>query len=895
MKLIATGKYQLVTKNKKTILYVILIFFLPQTNLLAQTYKLTFNNIPLSEALVHVSGQLDIKVAFDSKKLGAITINKDVTGNSAVEVMANLLRDTGFDFKLKYDRFLITESENEDTADSYQVIGSVSDRVSDEHLPYATVVLYNRNLFVSASENGSFCFKNITTNPVHLLISYIGYNPLDTTILMTDHQVNYNLKLDRRIQPIDTIVVKATKLKMVDLRNDVDFATTIDPARLNDLPVLAETDIFRMLQLIPGISYPENSQGMSIRGGSCDQNLVLFDGQILYNLSHYYGVVSALNPNVIKDLQVYKGGYDSRFGERVSGIVDITGKTGNQTRPTLYGDLNLLSANLTTELPVGKKISFIGAVRRSYSDMYSTGLSSGLYDRNMSLFHGNSATIINQTRPKFYFYDYNAKLTFKPSNVESISISTYGGKDYFKNAYSGSSDSLLIHSVDNNSWSNYGISANWLRQWNESFFSCLQTGLSGYMNQSSNATTIDRTFALDVDHSYLPSPVDTFNTFSQNKLSDIFFSNRNNYKVSNNNQFDFGFLVRKNTLYYHKDAEKVYVYDNMNQSGYTASAYLQDRLLFLNRLILKPGLRLSYYKNTDSWYAEPRFSSNYRFSDAFSIRIATGRYYQFINQVLAQQETGYNKNFWVMADNKDHPPVASNHYIAGFTAEKGRFLLDAEAYYKTFTGLQEYVFVSQFLEHSDFPKYFPGNGSGDPSPENNKPSYYITGKGRSYGLDLLLRYKGRNFTSWLSYSRGNSIQNYSEINFDNDIPAPTDQPFQLSWTNMLYAGKWNFGTIMLYSSGRPYIDYATSNTTPPIERNYKRLPDYFRTDLSANRNFSIRKMTFKAGLAFINVFNTKNYFDVNTQKFDFENSTFSETTLIQSQPFSINMFIHFVI
>jgi len=895
MKLTRREKYQSAIRNKRTIVYVTLISFLFSSNLLAQTYRLTFNNIPLSDALVEVSGQLGIKVAFDSKKLGSIIISKEVSGETPGEVISSLLRSTGYEFRIKYDRYLITEKGKEEKNTGYQLMGCVSDRSTEEHLPYATVILYNKNLFASASENGSFCFKNIDTGNVHLQVSYIGYNPLDTTILLTGHQTTFNLKLNRRIESIDTIVVKATRLEMVDLRNDVDFATIIDPSRLNDLPVLAETDVFRMLQLIPGISYTENAQGLSIRGGSSDQNLVLFDGQVLYNLSHCYGLVSAINPNVIKDLQVYKGGYDSRFGERVSGIVDITGKTGNQTRPTVYGDLNLLSANIAIEIPAGKKLSFIGAARRSYSDMYSTGLSNRLYDRNINWLRGDSVRILDRTRPKYYFYDYNAKLTFRPDNMESFSISTYGGKDYFRNSYSGSSDSLFIFSTDKNTWSNRGLSISWLKLWDGSFYSSLQAGSSGYKNISSNTTTIDRSQTSHVDPVFLPTPISTFNTYSNNILGDLFISSRNNFKISNRNQADFGFLARRNTIYYHKDAENVFVYDNMRQSGWSASAFIQDRINIFERLILKPGIRMSYYNNSGKLYAEPRFSANFKASEAFSFRIATGRYYQFINQVLAQQETGYNKNFWVMTDRKDHPAVSSNHYIAGFTAENGRFLLDAEAYYKTFSGIQEYVFVSQFLEHSNFPDYFPGNGTGAPPPKDKRASFYVTGKGKSYGLDLLLRYKGRIYTSWFSWSLGHSRQNFPEINSGSEIPAPADQPFQISWTNMFSLSKWNLGTILLYSAGRPYIDYTTSSNHLPIERSYKRLPEYFRTDLSVNRNFSAGRIKLKGGIALINLFNTKNYFDVNTRKFDFENSSFSETTLIQSQPFSINLFIHFAL
>ena len=324
----------------------------------------------------------------------------------------------------------------------------------------------------------------------------------------------------------------------------------------------------------------------------------------------------------------------------------------------------------------------------------------------------------------------------------------------------------------------------------------------------------------------------------------------------------------------------------------TSTIYLQDKILLSDKLIIKPGFRISYYSGQNKLFLEPRFSVNYKFSESLSARIAAGRYYQFISQVLAQQETGYNKNFWVLADDSLHPAISSDHFIAGFTAEKGRFLFDAEAYFKTFSGLQEYIFLSQYLKNSDFPNYFPKKGE-----ENNgytSPSYYVTGAGQSYGIDLLLRYKSRIYTSWISFSLGRSLQHYHQINYDQEIPSPADQPYQMSWTNMLSLGKWNFGTITLLYSGKPYIDFTHSSAYPEIVRNYQRLPDYFRSDVSVNYNFSVLKMKFKTGATVYNIFNTQNYFDINNRKFDFENNSFSETTLIRSQSLSVNFFIHFI-
>ena len=896
MRLEVTGKYLLLKLSNNNLFWIAIFLFLIIPGLKAQNYRQTFKNTSLSEALVTISKQYNIKVAFDSGRLNSFNINREITGNTIDEFISDLLLNSGFEYKYRYDRYLIIprKSDNNDSLrEGGQITGSVSDKETGEFLPYATIVFNDQNILASASQNGSFFIKNIYSNPVHLMISYIGYNPLDTTITWIDPQTNFDFRLSRKEHLLDTIVIKGEKLEMINLRNDVDFATTIDPARLSDLPVLAETDVFRMLQLMPGISYAENSSGMSIRGGSSDQNLILFDGQTLYNLSHYYGVVSALNPNVIKDLQIYKGGYDSRFGERVSGIVDITGKSGNQVRPTVYGDVNLLSANVTTELPVSKKITILGAFRRSYSDIYSTGFSKGLFERNMDWFGRDSINIVNQTRPKFYFYDYNGKLTFRPDKAETFFVSFYGGRDHYENSYSGTSNMLKIDGTDNNTWSNYGVSTNWVRQWNESIFSNIQIGTSGYTNMSSNLTTIDRTKNLADSIPSLPDSINLFNTFNQNELGDIYLSVRNTLNVSNNNQLNFGFLTRRNTIYYHKDAEKVYVYDNTNQTGWTTSAYVQDKIRASDKLTVKPGFRLTFYNGTGKLYFEPRFSANYRISNALSVRMAAGKYYQFINQVLAQQETAYNKNFWVLADDYLHPAVNSNHFILGFTAEKGRFLLDAETYIKSYSGLQEYIFMSQFLKNSDFHDMFPKKLQ-PPEPDPSRPSYFLTGNGRSYGLDLMLKYESSRFTSWLSYSYGRSLHQFKDINFGEDIPAPTDLPHQFSWTNMVTAGKWNFGTITLLSSGRSYVDFTKGTNSLPLVRTYKRLPDYFRSDFSVNYNFSVRKAKFKTGATFINIFNTENYFDINTRRFDFENNSFSETTLTQSQAFSINLFVHFV-
>jgi ferric enterobactin receptor len=888
--------------HSKIKLCLIFLFFLSYIESKAQQLKFTFDNVPLSEALIKSAEKFNFKVAFDADKLHSIFINRDVTGNTKEEFIQDLLLNSGYDFQYKHDNFLIIPqklSSVEFANKECNLVGSISDKETGEQLPYASIFLFNQDLnrSTAASNYGTFSIKNIATNPVHILISLIGYYPVDTFIHWTNNSlVNCDFKLFKRVQLMDTVVIKENRLDMVDFRNNVDFATTINPSKLIDLPILAETDIFRTLQLLPGIRYSENSSELSIRGGSSDQNLVLFDGQTLYNLSHYYGVISSLNPNVIKDIQVFKGGYDSRYGERVSGIIDITGKTGNQLRPTIYGDLNLVSGNLTAEVPISKKLTVVVAGRRSYSDIYATSFSNNLFKSVTNDFHRDSTTqIVSSTKPYFYFYDYNTKISYRLSDRELLSFSLYGGKDFFDNSYTGTTNSVYVDTQEKNYWSNYGLSGTWMKQWNNSFFTNLQFGTSGYSNIAINKTAIEHP-----NDPVFPNPnkgPNNINTYDQNDLKDFSASFRNTYDLSQRNQLDFGILYRLNNIYYHKDANQTNIYDNFHQMSWVSSVYFQDRISLWKDLTIKPGMRLNYYNGNRRISIEPRFSANYNISKNLSVRLATGRYSQFISQVYAIQETGYNKNFWVMADDSLHPVVDANHYIIGSSYELGKFLLDAEVYYKSYSGLQEYLFDSPYNSNASLPpNQYKVETQKESSFADQHSSYFIYGKGKSYGLDLFLRYKTSAYTAWISYSLGRSLHQFPEINKNSEIPAPNDQIHQLSLTNMFSVGKWNFGCIGLFSTGRPYLDqpFHQRDGLPTIQY-YKRMPDFFRCDLSANYNFKIKNSHLKIGATIINISNNTNYFDMNTRKFDYENSSFSQTTLIQSQALSLNLFLHFVL
>lgn len=309
----------------------------------------------------------------------------------------------------------------------------------------------------------------------------------------------------------------------------------------------------------------------------------------------------------------------------------------------------------------------------------------------------------------------------------------------------------------------------------------------------------------------------------------------------------------------------------------------------VRNLSFKLGGRINGYNRSPKIYYEPRLSANYRIGDWLNLKLATGRYYQFLSKVAPSQSYGYNRDFWVIADDEKHPVQSADHFIAGTTLTYKRFSLDAEFYYKTIDGIQLFLYIPPFQKNVDPGRFIPPGQA----KKVQLPSKFITGEGSSTGIDLLLKYESNRFTSWLAYSRGNAKRNFKEINHNEDIPAPFDKANEFKWTNLFTFGQWNFSGMWIYSTGQPYVASQTVDKTLTASFNYDRLPDFKRLDLAANYNLQIQKVRIKLGMSVINVLNQENYNDIYSRNFNFDSTSFNETTYVRSLGISPNFFISF--
>ena len=866
---------------------------------MAQDLYFQFSGTNLSEALLSIAERSGSNIAFDAERLGHALVDREISGENTSELLDALLDGTEFNFLQQYGSYLIINKHDKTGIRAHTNEGArgiLLDANTGKALPWADIYLDSLKTHLYASSDGSFLIPSTNSESRDIYMTYLGYHPIDTTVSTDGSSGPYIFRMEQKSELLEQVEIETPKMPMLELGRDAS-QYSLRPASFINLPSYGETDLFSALELLPGISYSQNAAELSIRGGSGDQNLVLFDGFTLYNLDHYFGAFSALNPNVVENLQVFKGGFDSRYGERVSGIIDAKGKSGDSLLTSVYGGINLLSTNLTVEAPLSQKFSMLLSGRLGYSSIFSNFMIENIYeDQNISASPWSGGRKQSDIDPKYNFYDFNIKLRYHIREDEEISLSAYGGRDNLELKDQVVRRYISTNILDDSQWNNYGVGLTWSKNWNKHFSSSLQAGASGFINRYSSFVSI---FQDSIGFPAVPGPGGSdilpagedqaqYGYNEQNYLGDLYLSFRNTYQLNPAHKLDFGIIARNQ--FYSLNTESGQTGTTYVSSGSSGlwSVFLQDVITPTTNFMVKPGLRMNYHPLTRDFYPEPRLSANYLFDNGFRLKFSAGRYYQFVSKVASGQSYGYNREFWVLADNQQYPVLSSNHLILGSAYESGKITLDIEAYYKTFVGLQQQVTIVDGPDRYDFRRQ-PPVLSFNTSPT----SIIVSGSGRSFGLDFLLKYQERNYQGWVSYSLGRSLQNYDMINEGNDIPAPVDRLHALDLTQMYSTGNWNFSLVYLFSTGQPYIVANREQEEQMVYQTFRRLPNYHRLDVSANYSFHLKKARFRLGLSIINLLDRQNYYDIDRRNFLFNNISYEETSIIKSQGITPNVFLQF--
>ena len=798
----------------------------------------------------------------------------------------------------KYGTFYIEKEENDNQTQKikakknyfgppqsfdYNLTGIVRDRSTGEALPFTTIKIKSNNKGVTSNVDGYFTLLKVPTDTNTLVVEYVGYEKVEVFLTPMTEKKNFLIELIPSTNELNEVKVTAARGDVVLSKKEEVSVIKMTPKQLEKLPNLGEKDVMRSFQLMPGVSASnESSSGLYVRGGTPDQNLVLYDGFTVYQVDHLYGFFSAFNANALKDVQLYKGGFESRFGGRLSSVTEITGKEGNQKKINIGGDLSLLSTNLFIEVPIGEKFSSIVAFRRSYKGfMYNE-----IFDKfNKSSSSSSSSTStgpggrpMQNVKVSSYFYDLNGKFTYKPTSKDIISLSIFNGTDKLDNSSSSDSPSFglsnsnfSMSSTDLTKYGNIGSSLKWSRKWNDKFYGNTIISYSNYYSDRDKSQTRTTT-ATSGDETTSKNGI-----LEKNDLRDYSLKTDYQWDFLTFSQLQFGaYATYYDIKYTYAQNDTSTVLDKQNKAV-LAGGYLQNKItLFKNRINILPGIRSSYFETTKKMYYEPRLTLSVNLTKRFTLKAATGKYYQFANRITREDILSGSKDFWLLSDGKSVPVSSSVHYIAGLSYETNNYLFSAEGYYKELKNLTEYSL--RF----------------NPSPMGVSYSEnFFSGYGFSKGVEFLAQKKSGKFNGWVSYTLGQSHSRF-QVYSDTYYPSNQDVTNEFKIVLLYKYKRWDFSATWVYATGRPYtapsgaygitlLDGSTQDYFTVTTKNGLRLPDYHRCDISANYKLlggeKGQKKRKEIGYISFAIFNLYNRTNIWYKQYTIDNGSIVETNV----------------
>lgn len=482
----------------------------------------SFQDESLSVVMIELKINHQLQFEYEETLVEGIRVTTSFKKASLDFAMKKILEGTEIDFEITAPRSIrlfpkrqkpkVDWSTIKPTRENFNVSGVVKDKNTGETLPFATVTAKGNNNGVTTNIDGYFTLFDVPFDTSVLVVNYIGYqNKLVRLSPETDVSQLDMLLEDFGVQLLE-IVVKSNKEEQLLSASTGISRIGISPAALAKLPSYGEKDIFRSLQLLPGVSGSnESSSGLYVRGGTPDQNLVLFDGFTVYHVDHLFGFFSAFNANAVKDVQLYKGGFDAKYGGRLSSVVELTGKEGNTKEFNMGLGLSLLSVNAFVEAPFADgKGSFLVAGRRSFQSSFYNNIFDAYTESNEAASTETGGRIAQlETQPNTFFYDLNAKASYRPNSKDVFSFSFYNGQDNLDN--SSSLDESVFTSrginidfsfdrinTDLTKWGNWGASTKWSRRWSNQLYSNANLSYSNYYSERdrSSETTIIRSDTL---------------------------------------------------------------------------------------------------------------------------------------------------------------------------------------------------------------------------------------------------------------------------------------------------------------------------------------------------------------------------------------------------------------
>jgi hypothetical protein len=859
--------------NKHLLWMVFLLLFFRVSGQELSTFQIDqqYSNIPFKEFAVKLQKEHQIRILYNDKWVDNITTPVVTDPILLPEFLINLLQSSDLHFVEYQGNVVIMPGkqqiiQNSGTGRGEVIVGNPLNRgkfrkavvsgtvlegKTQSPIPGATVYCEALSKITTSDGNGNFKME-LPTGPNKIKFSFMGLND-EIMDVMIYSDGNIKVELFEKYTSLNQVIILA------DRPEDNYKSTSMGMVKLSAKSIkklsvlMGEADIIKSMVMLPGVqSTGENASGFNVRGGNIDQNLILIHDAPVYNTSHMFGLFSMLDPGIISDVTLYKSGMPSRYGGRISSVMDIDLKKGDPKKLKVNGGIGIINSRLSVEGPIIKDtLTFMAGFRTTYSDWILKLVKN--YEIQQS---------------SVSFYDFNAKLDYTINSNNRLSVFGYGSNDnfnYFQNAEYGYGNQIGA------------------AKWNH-IFNKLNSG-----NLSLNFSRFNSNL---VDYSTKNYEYDLNTSIEQEQLAYNFSSG-----IIPRHKITAGFsairyLTEPGNSKPHSDNSAASTINIDNENSFETALYLEDEFELTPSLALIAGLRYSGFiltgpakKNTYmpnfplneetalvpktytageivKFYhgAEPRVALRYEFQNSSSVKLGYNRTIQYIRQV-SNSASITPADYWKSSDQYIAPLISDQLAIGFFKNFKNNmYETSLELYYKDIANEVDYKNGARLILNK------------------NLEQVLIPGIGKAYGVELMIKKSSGDLTGWLAYTYSRSFKQMDgkfpeeKINGGKWYPSNYDKPHDFTLVlNYKLSRRFTFSSNFTYSTGRPVTlpEYKYSIGSYEIiyfsERNKYRLPDYHRLDMALTYEGSLlkhQKWRSSWTISLYNVYGRKNPFSV---------------------------------
>ncbi len=774
---------------------------------------------PLSQILYTLQNDYQVQFNYAEDTIEGIALEPPLKSLTLTKILAFLEAKTNLSFTLISDNIVLIQPK-----EGYLICGYIKDKNSNQ--PIENVTIQTSKNTAITNEIGFFQIE-VSNASEQIVLRHLSYKALSNPLSQIQSSNCDDILMEPHFQSLSEIVISNYITSGINKINNGSFK--IDFSDFEILPGLIDNDVLHSIQSFPGIhSVNETVSNINIRGGTHDQNLILWDDIKMYQSGHFFGLISMYNPQITQKVILRKNGTDASYTDGVSGSIMMqTEKNVNDTFKGILG-VNLTDANGFIDLPISEKSSLQIAARKSINDVIETPTYTAYFDRiaqNTEV--SNNNTTITNSNQTFDFYDTSIRWIYNLSEKDELRlnfINVYNELQFDENAIVNNESISRESNLTQNSIAG---SLKYNRIWNNKFQTMLEIYETDYKLKAENANILQAQRFLQ-----------------ENKVSETSVKLKSNYKFNNSIQLIGGYHFVEteitnlddvdNPLYRLLVSEVVRTHGVFSQLNYKSPNANTN---------INLGLRYNYISKFKKSLFEPRFSLSQQFLTHFTFEILGEYKHQNTSQVINFQNDflGIEKRRWQLSNNDDIPIIKSKQISAGLSYNEHGWLINTEFYYKNIEGItsQSQGFQNQY-------EFIKSTGS------------YIV-----KGIDVLFKKQIDKFNSWLSYSFMDNQYSFKTLE-----PTEFSSNYNIShWTTfgLAYSAKnIKLSAGLNWHSGKPITTPMTNNEIVDNEVNFgptntSNLSDYLRLDVSAIYDFNLgKKAKANLGVSFWNVLNKEN-------------------------------------